>query len=738
MKSLISRIIYRASGISLKWKLLIPFLSLALIGTVTLVYIGLTSQYRIIKGQEKKEIQRAYKIFLSEVEDIKRQMLSFSMMITEDENVIALMGKRDRAGLERKIMPLYEKLRDRFGISLVHFHIPPGRSFLRVHAHETHGEMLAYRKSVVDALRSRRPITALEWGLTGLAIRAVSPIVDHGKVLGSVEVGYPFGGPFLSRLKKTWGQDFTVYEKRGGQSFVKLASTSETGGVLSQLKKKIAPSQVPIILIAPSGFSDFSVLVGPIIDYYGEVVGAVEIDIRRSDIQRSLKRTKEMMLLAGSAGIAMSFLLTWLITSIFVRPIREIVKEAEQIAEGTRESRLEHRPKDEIGHLSKSLNKMLEALQARQKQIEVYARTLEQRVKERTADLVASEEKYRTLVDNLPLVVYRLQGDGTLQFINPYFTEKLEYTPEEVVGNRDFWRKTICGESNGEVSIIEACWGKGRDLRTERRIRSKKGHLYVFIDQAMPMRDEKGNLEWIDGIMLDITELKRLQERALRDEEIRILGELSARFAHELRNPLATAGGFARRLMCKLPEGGELRKIAGIIVEEVSKLENILRIMLSSIEPVQLSIGKVNVEKLLDGCKRDLEGELRRRSIQLELNCAEQLPIIQADEDMLLRAFDSIIGHAIAMTPSGETIRLVMTKEDGSLVISMCFKAQGLDQEDIDQFFLPRQVEALERATPDLPLAKVIIHRHGGAVEVAGDRSGEFVRLKIELPIGEA
>ena len=48
--------------------------------------------------------------------------------------------------------------------------------------------------------------------------------------------------------------------------------------------------------------------------------------------------------------------------------------------------------------------------------------------------------------------------------------------------------------------------------------------------------------------MVDITELKKLQETALRTEEIKVLGEISARFAHEMRNPLTTAGGFARRL----------------------------------------------------------------------------------------------------------------------------------------------------------------------------------------------
>ncbi|RLB43179.1 MAG: hypothetical protein DRH12_03620, partial [Deltaproteobacteria bacterium] len=638
--------------------------------------------------------------------------------------------------LKEKMVPLFSNLKARFGVSLIHFHVPPGRSFLRLHAPESHGEMLAYRKSVIECLRKRKAVTALEWGLAGLAIRAVSPIFCHDQLVGSVEVGYPFGGPFLHRLKQTWGPDFTVYEKRGESTYVRLASTSETGGIFLRLGK-LVPGRKPMVLIAPNGFTDISVLIGPILDYNGDVVGVVEIDIDRSKIEKSLGRTKKMMLLAGSAGIAMSFLLTWLIASIFVKPIREIVKEAEEIAEGTRKSHLEERPEDEMGHLSKSLNKMLEALQARQRQIEEYARTLEQRVRERTADLVASEEKYRTLVDNLPLVVYRLHKDGTLEFINPYFTEKLGYTPEEVVGDKDFWRVVICGGGEGDKDIIETCWGESREFRTERTVRSKEGQPYVFIDQAMPMRDEKGAVKWIDGIMLDITELKRLQERALRSEEIRILGEMSARFAHELRNPLATAGGFARRLVKKLPEGEEHKKIAQIIVDQVSRLENILRIMLSSIEPVQLALGRVDIEKLLNSCIQELEKDLQDCGVRLNLQIPEQLPAVQADEGLLLRAFESVLGHVLAMTPSGDSITLRAERDDGSLVIEIRYRASGIDEEDIEQFFLPRQVEMAKEKACDLPLAKVIIHRHGGAVKVTKEEGDDLVNIRIELPIRE-
>jgi hypothetical protein len=83
--------------------------------------------------------------------------------------------------------------------------------------------------------------------------------------------------------------------------------------------------------------------------------------------------------------------------------------------------------------------------------------------------------------------------------------------------------------------------------------------------------------------MMDITELKLYQERALQAEEI--------------RNPLTTAGGFARRLAEKLPEDDPNRKAACIIAEDVGKLEQILRMMLQSIEPVTIHVELEDLEQ---------------------------------------------------------------------------------------------------------------------------------------------
>jgi PAS domain S-box-containing protein len=377
---------------------------------------------------------------------------------------------------------------------------------------------------------------------------------------------------------------------------------------------------------------------------------------------------------------------------------------------------------------------MLDALKAQRRQVEEYARTLEVRVEERTADLVASEEKYRTLVDNLPLIVYRLLSDGTTEFINPYFSEKLGYGIDEVVGDRRFWREKICGQSlDATVSAEADCWKDGKELKVERVIRDRWGHPFTFLDHAIPFKNATGNVKWIDGIMMDITELKMLQDRALRTEEIRILGEISARFAHEVRNPLVAAGGFARRLRDALPQDDPKRKVAGIVVDEIKRLESILKIILSSLAPVDLVLSDMDLNRLLSGSLPDLRDQLKRKDIKTMVSLSPDLPHIQADEGLINRVFENLFKHALISMPEGETLQVASRLENDRAVVEISHKMGALADEDLEQFFLPRFAGKPDSLVLDLPLSKIIIHRHGGTIKVSR-KEGNGIMLTIELP----
>jgi PAS domain S-box-containing protein len=726
---MLSDLTHKIRSISLIWKLLIPFLCLSFIGTTTLVAIGLNSQQELIKQEERKEIERFYRLFLKLMDQKQEQALSMATIIAGNLEVQKLLSDKNRSGLMELCLPLYKDLKKDFGIGQFHFHVPPGKSFLRLHFLEEFGEMISYRKGIMDAMKRGKGIGGLEWGITGLGIRGVVPVFCHGLLAGSVEIGFPFGEQFLSDLKQAWGPDFTMYEKRGEDVYKLLVTTlGKEPEFFPDKYLNGSTNDTPVILIAPTKYPDKSILLGPVKDYFETVVALVKIDVDRSAITKRLVETRNLMILVGFAGLFLSFLLTWVVATLFVRPIKEIVKEAHMIAEGKSEVRLGSRPMDEIGKLAHSLNMMLCVLRKRRVQIEEYARTLELRVQERTADLVASEEKYRELVKNLPLIVYRVLDDGTTEYVNPYFTQKMGYTAEEVVGNRNFWKEQIGGYGLGQE------WLDGQEFRVERVVRNKQGDLLTFIDQGIPRKDDQGKVRWIDGIMMDITELKKFQERALRTEELRVSGEISARFAHEIRNPLSTAGGFARRLRDALPKNDPNRKIASIIVEEVARLEEILRITLASIEPFALSVEEIAMDEILGSLLKELDELIKEKGITLKASLPTSVPLLHGDEGLLHKAFGALLKHAILSMAEGETLFLSMSDMQDHLMITIRYRGEALSEDDLDQFFFPRLAGRAGSAVLDLPLSKVIIHRHGGHIDVLRE-DGNMIVFRIELPV---
>jgi len=299
-------------SLSLKWKLLIPFLLFAFVGTTSLTIIGLNSQQRLIIEEEKKSLLRYHDRFLRELDQKGTLAMSLATMIAENPQVQSLFAQRDRQGLIDLLMPTYVQLKMYFNIEQFHFHLPGAISFLRLHYLERFGDdMSLYRKTIMDAARKGRPVAGLELGATGFGIRAVAPIFFNLQVVGTVEIGHSFDSAFLEELHERWGIDLALYGIRDEGVYKPMARAGrpfERFAIEEFVTKPVM--ETPILFVAPANYSDRSLLFAPVKDYSGDPVAILEINLDRSEIQEKLSSTKNLMILVGATGIALSFLLT--------------------------------------------------------------------------------------------------------------------------------------------------------------------------------------------------------------------------------------------------------------------------------------------------------------------------------------------------------------------------------------------------------------------------------------------
>ena len=103
--------------ISLKWKLLIPFLFLSFLGTTTLILLGLTAQRKIIENQEKKKLSDYYQAFSDQVEDRENSALSLAYQVAKSPIVQEAFARKDTRALIDLLLPSYEVLKDKFDVT---------------------------------------------------------------------------------------------------------------------------------------------------------------------------------------------------------------------------------------------------------------------------------------------------------------------------------------------------------------------------------------------------------------------------------------------------------------------------------------------------------------------------------------------------------------------------------------------------------------------------------------------
>jgi PAS domain S-box-containing protein len=420
----------------------------------------------------------------------------------------------------------------------------------------------------------------------------------------------------------------------------------------------------------------------------------------------------------------------------FLRPVQGIVQAAREIAAGRRVKTIDVQVHDEIGTLADSLNEMLAALSEARREVQAYCDTLEERVRARTGELVEQKEKFETLVENAPLVVYRLLPDGRTVYVNRFVEEVLGYTPSQVVEDREFWVKTAHPEDRHRLAAgLEICLRDAQEFRLEYRGLHKNGGEAFLLNHALPAVDDEGRLLAVDGIIVDVTERKRLEEKIIQTEELKTLHEVSTRLAHEIRNPLTSAGGFARRLLQDLPALDPQRRKVEIIVHELGRLEHILKMILSYIRPISLHFSEEDLNRILEEALRAAEAKITSRRIALKIELAAVTPTIRADRDQFLQAMQHIIETACDHIPRETTLQ-IRTSGNGTAVIHLVYSGLHVADDDIDHFFYPFVPDELTEMNLELPLTKVVLHKHGGVVAINRDQDNQ-VNITITLPLAK-
>jgi PAS domain S-box-containing protein len=255
----------------------------------------------------------------------------------------------------------------------------------------------------------------------------------------------------------------------------------------------------------------------------------------------------------------------------------------------------------------------------------------------------------------------------------------------------------------------------------------------VYIVSSSPIFDTSGELKGTVHIARDVTDFRQMQEKLARAERKAALGEMAAQVAHEIRNPLTPIGGFARHLEKRLE--GKLKDYAKIIVEEVNRLESILKDTLSFVKESRIDKKSVNINALLDDIVNLMQNDVIKNGNSIVKNFYKEPLIVSADYNRLKEALLNIVVNANQATQDG-IITVHSLLHNKKCLIMIEDNGCGIKAEDFSRIFDPFFTTRIRGTGLGLAITNRIIEEHKGTIEVESSLN-KGTRFKIYLLIEE-
>ncbi|MEW6002674.1 MAG: PAS domain S-box protein [Nitrospirota bacterium] len=338
-----------------------------------------------------------------------------------------------------------------------------------------------------------------------------------------------------------------------------------------------------------------------------------------------------------------------------------------------------------------------------------------------------AEQELENIFESISDMVCFNDKDYVIRNINKAVSEKIGKLPEEIIGKK-------CHEI---FHGMNEPWPKCPHHKT---VLTKKAfieeiedpHLEgTFITSSSPIFDSMGEFIGTVHVIRDITELKILREKLVRAEKMAALGEVAAKVAHEIRNPLTSIGGFARRLTKKLE--GNLKDYAEIIANEVVRLENTLNEILSFIKEVRIEKEMANINRVVDDVTSLIKPELDEKEIVLVKDLGDT-PDVHMDPNSIKEALLNILRNAIHAIGVTGTIYVKTYLREDSIAVEVKDTGKGIPEKILPYIFDPFFTTKDTGTGLGLTITQKIIEKHNGRIEIESRvEKGSTFRFFIPL-----
>jgi PAS domain S-box-containing protein len=351
--------------------------------------------------------------------------------------------------------------------------------------------------------------------------------------------------------------------------------------------------------------------------------------------------------------------------------------------------------------------------------------------------VLVAHKRLETIFNGVPHYLAMIDAAFTLADVNQRLCDLYGVKREDVIDKHcslDFAEN----ERMCNLKIVEKCFRTGQ-IVTERDQRVEiNGKPYFFDISAIPLFDNKGEVDNVVQYAVDITDKKALTEKLIQAEKMAAVGQMSAHVAHEIRNPLTSVLLHSELLEDEIREHGENEEAQALILTIKTEIDRLSQITEEYLSYARLPVPKkqyIDPEAEANAVVSMLMPEAKRRNIEIKVTSTGNLPKILIDRGQFKQLLINLIKNAEDAMPSGGNLEIALMAIKDNFLLLVKDTGYGIPQELTRRIFDPYFTTKDNGTGLGLALVQYIASAHDGWVDVESQKgTGSTFIFSIPIP----
>jgi len=361
------------------------------------------------------------------------------------------------------------------------------------------------------------------------------------------------------------------------------------------------------------------------------------------------------------------------------------------------------------------------------------ARKSESALRKKEIDYEELERLNSMIVSTLDSGLITVNSRGNIRVFN---RKASELTGIAQLDAYDKQLKEIFPETDSFADLL------GSSYKNEISCKDKFGKRSVFSIKTAPFADKEGNRTGAVIDFQDVTRIREMESQLNRADRLAAIGELSARIAHEVRNPLASISGSVQLISQSDSIKKQDKKLLEIVLRETERLDKLLGDFLQYARPKPPERSWFSLKKLIHELMQLLHGDKRFNPIELHSSIPDSL-VIFADHDQIRQVILNLLINAAEASPEGGSVSiecrcsaapLYNQSVDCNLEVSVSDCGTGISENNLKLIFEPFFTTKSGGSGLGLAMVYRIIEAHGGNIAVENRVTGGTC-FRFNLPV---